>query len=117
TAYLPIQRNFIDLNEAVGAWRFILRAGITDFRRHLKSAELNSLIDVNVKRRDAACDFVEAGELRNRIGNAFGHRSLKATSSRHEREQGKLNSPFDRVFSVAGSLLRQNGDPHPKGLN
>src|SRR5215470_18548488 len=68
---LTLQRHLIDLDKPVSVLRFGRRAGEAGTRRYLQGAELHSLIDRNIERRDTAGDFVEAGEYCGRIGNLF----------------------------------------------
>src|SRR5690606_14895728 len=68
---LAIQSDFIDFDEGIGLRFFGPGARIADARRHLESAELDRLIDVNVKGDDAAGDLVDAGEFRDGIGHTL----------------------------------------------
>ena len=109
---LALQRQLVDLDEAVGVRRLGRRARVADARRHLERAELHRLVDRDIEGDDAAGDLVEAGEHRGRIGDVLRRRLDHDLVAGLRRGIGRLRRRAARLAHAgrqAGQGLRRAG--------
>ncbi len=98
---LALQRDLIDLDEAVGIGRFGRRTRVADPRRNLQGAELHSFVDSDVERDDAAGDLVEAGEYRGGVEDFLGGKRRDHFVARLRRGSAGLRGAARRRLALA----------------
>jgi len=91
--HLAREAHLVDLDEGCRMGLLGRRTGIAHPRRHLEGAELDRLVEGNLKMRDAPSDLVEGGEDRDRVLDDLGmERARCQAGGEHQGERCKGRS-------------------------